>query len=137
MNKQIGAAGFKLLAEGLEENARLRILNFSDTSPGKEGGIALRQSLWKQYKNTKKLIEQTTKALKECTAIQECVKDNDIDIFSDDLIGEIIGTFVGYVLLEQLDLKNCYPNLLEPGVGKLVELMDLLRGQGHELKVVW
>merc|ERR1712154_554677 len=117
---------------GLERNSSLNLLNFSETSPGNDGGKALKDSLWKQYKNTKKLIEETTNSLRECKAIKKCIEDNDVDIFSNDLINEIILTFVGYSLLKQLDLKNCYPNLLEPGVEQLVLLMDMLKKQGHD-----
>merc|ERR1711902_297376 len=97
-----------MLGIGLENNSRLKLLNFSETSPGKDGGKALRESLWKQFKNTKKLIDETTQNVASCAAIKECVKDNDIDSFPDDLIHEIVSTFIGYSVLKQLDIKNCY-----------------------------
>jgi len=103
MNKQIGGKGFEQLAVGLESNSRLKVLNFSETSPGKEGGKALKQSLWKQYKNTNKLIELTTQYLRECDAIKQCICEEDIDSFPDDLIQEIVSTFIGYSVLKQLD----------------------------------
>merc|ERR1712228_12614 len=137
LNKAIGGKGFQLLAKGLESNSRLKLLNFSETSPGKDGGKALKDSLLKQYKNTKKMIEETTKSLKECAAIKHCINDNDVDEFSNDLIHEIVSNFIGYSVLKQLDIKNCYISQNGEGIDDIVFLRSVLQKQGHDLRVVW
>jgi len=137
MNPKIGGKGFEMLANGLQINSRLKLLNFSETSPGKDGGKALREALWKQFKNTKKLIKETTQSLKECVAIKECVAESDLDSFPDDLIHEIVSTFIGYSVLKQLDLKNCYIDQDGPGIGDIVHLTAMLKQQKHELVVMW
>lgn len=135
-NPQIGGNGFESISKGLETNSRLKLLNFAGTSPGKEGAIALSQSLWKQYQATKQLIEECQVEVRKSKAVTDSVKENDIDTFSDDLIAEIF-SFVGYSLLKILDVKNCYPQWMGPGVEQLVALVDKLKKSGHELDVRW
>ena len=135
-NPQIGGDGFESISKGLENNSRLEQLNFAGTSPGKEGAVALSQSLWKQYLKTNRLIEESRVQLRNSDALKESVKENDIDVFSDDLIAEIF-VFVGYSLLKELDVKNCYTEYMGPGVEQLGTLADKLMKSGHELVIRW
>jgi len=135
-NPQIGSQGFECISKGLEHNSRLWLLSFAETSPGKEGAVALNRSLRKQYLNTSKLIEESVAEVRTSEAVKASVVDNDIENFSDDLIEEIF-TFVGYSLLKELDIRNCYKEELGPGVQQLIMLMEFLEKHDHTLVVRW
>ena len=134
-NGAIAGTGFVSLCDGLVANSRLKTLNATETSPGKDGAQALQKAVMKQFAHTKRLIEETTRSVRECAAVEACVRENDVDSFSDDLIHEIV--YVGYASLKKLDLKNCYLKNMEAGVGSLVQLRNDLEMRGQKLDISW
>jgi len=136
-NKLIAGSGFVTLCEGLSANSRLRTLALAETSPGKDGARALLKTVMKQFVHTKRMIEETTRGVRECAAIKECVSENDVETFSDDLIHEIVTVYVGYASLKHLDLKNCYIQNTAAGVDSLVQLKSDLEKRGHKLNISW